>query len=64
LDSKEWNKEAGKLDVGDDVTVYEEKPGEPVSMNSFWTMVTMVVNKAAQLYEVTDDDGKVHCPAR
>jgi len=33
LNSKEWNKEAGQLDVGDEVTVYGEKSGEPVNMN-------------------------------
>jgi len=43
LNSKEWNKEAGELDVGDEVTVHGEKSGEPVSMNSFWATVTMVV---------------------
>jgi hypothetical protein len=64
LKSKEWNKEAGKLDVGDEVTVYGEKSGEPVSMNSFWATVTMVVDDGAQLYEVTDDDGTVHRPVR
>ena len=28
LVSNEWNKEAGKLEVGDEVTVFGEKSGE------------------------------------
>ena len=62
--SAEWNKEAGKLKVGDEVTVFGEKSGEPIAMHSFWGIVTSIVDAEAEVYEVTDKNGNLHRPAR
>ena len=62
--SVEWNKEAGKLKVGDEVTVFGEKSGEPIAMYSFWSTVTSIVDAEAEVYEVTDKNGNLHRLAR
>ena len=64
LVSTEWNKEADKLDIGDEVTVFGEKSGELIAMHSFWGTVTKVIDAEAEVYEITDAKGNIHCPTR
>lgn len=54
--ASEWDKESGQLKVGDEVTVYGEKSGEPVNTHSFWAKVTDVIG--ADTYVLEDNSGK------
>ena len=64
LVSTEWNKEAGKLDIGDEVTVFGEKSGELIAIMSFWGTVTKITDAEAESYEITDAEGNIHRLAR
>jgi hypothetical protein len=64
LVSTEWNKEAGRLDIGDEVTVFGEKSGELIAIISFWGTVTKIIDAEAEVYEITDVKGNSHRPAR
>ena len=60
LQAKEWDKEEGTLEKGDEVTVFGEKAGETVDMNSFWGTITDVIDAANGIYEVTDKHEQQH----
>ena len=59
----EWDKETGELDIGSEVTVYGEKFGQDINMNSFWAMVTGY-NEDTLLYTVSDENEEIHFIAR
>ncbi|KAL7490747.1 hypothetical protein ACHAWT_000278 [Skeletonema menzelii] len=48
----EWNKDEGKLDVGNEVTVNGEMSTEEFNVDAFYARVTKVLND--DMYEVTD----------
>ena len=56
----EWNKEEGLLKLGNEVTVYGEKAGEKVNMNSFWATVTGLIDVEEGKYHVTDANDRKH----
>ena len=64
LQAKKWNCETGLLKIGEEVTAYGEKAGEEINMNSFWGVVTKVINGDRGLYEITDGNEKTHCIER
>ena len=60
LEAKEWDKEDGLLEKGDEVTVYGEKSGEVVNVDSFWGTITYVIDAVNGIYEVTDKNETTH----
>ena len=55
--ASEWNKECGELSEGDEVTVHGEKTGEPINKDSFWAIVTQVINAESDKYILKDNNG-------
>ena len=60
LMASEWNKTAGILPLGAEVTVHGELSGEELNKESFWAVVTDVTQAKENIYEVTDAQGKKH----
>ena len=58
--ASEWNREEGLLKKGDEVTVYGEKAGQPINLDSFWGVVTGVIDPAQGKYEITDENECKH----
>ena len=57
VQTSEWNNVTGKLEVGDEVTAYSEKAGEPINMNLYWGTVMAILSSVGEEYEVTDKNG-------
>ena len=60
VQTSEWNKVTGKLEVGSEVTAYGKKAGEPITMNSYWGTVTAILSLVGEEYKVTDKNGTKH----
>jgi len=60
VQTSEWNNVTGKLEVGDEVTAYSEKAGEPINMNLYWGTVMAILSLVGEEYDVTDKNGTKH----
>ena len=58
--ASEWNREEGLLKKGDEVTVCGEKAGHSINLDSFWGVVTGVIDPAQGKYEITDENECKH----
>lgn len=57
LDKNKWNSEDSELQVDSQVTVFGEKAGLPVAMNSFWGRVVATPVAGSDVYEVEAANG-------
>ena len=55
-----WNREEDLMKKGDKVTVYGEKAGQPINLDSFWGVVTGMIDPAQGKYKITDDNKGNH----